>query len=165
MLTLSALGATAQVIPPPQIPWHPVPWIDTVPRESKDKPCTVDALEVTAKVKGLFSRVDTVITLRNPNGRVISCPLQFPLPDNGTVCGYALEIGGQMVDGVVVPKEKARVAFETEQRKGVYPGLVEAVKGNNCGHEVVCVKYQDGIIVTSRASGSRPQREVPVAWM
>ena len=130
MLTLSALGATAQVVPPPGIPWHPVPWIDTVPRESHDKPCTVDSLEVTAKVKGLFSRVDTVITLRNPNGRVISCPLQFPLPDSGTVCGYALEINGQMVDGVVVPKEKARVAFETEQRKGVDPGLVEAVKGN-----------------------------------
>ena len=130
MLTLSALGATAQVIPAPEIPWHPVPWIDTVPRESTDKPCTVESLEVTARVKGLFSHVDTVITLRNPNGRVISCPLQFPLPDNGTVCGYALEISGQMVDGVVVPKEKARVAFETEQRKGIDPGLVEAVKGN-----------------------------------
>ena len=129
-LTLSALGATAQVIPPPAPPWRPIPWIDTVPKENNDKPCTVDSLEVTAHVKGLFSRVDTILTLRNPNGRVISCPLQFPLPDNGTVCGYALEINGQMVDGVVVPKEKARVAFETEQRKGVDPGLVESVKGN-----------------------------------
>ena len=90
----------------------------------------VDALDIDAKVDGLHARVSTTITIRNPNARPISAPLAFPLPDGAAVCGYALEINGAMVDGVVVPKEKARVAFETEQRRGVDPGLVEAVKGN-----------------------------------
>ena len=110
-------------------PEPPTPWIE-VPLENTDKPCTVDALDVDAKVDGLHARVSTTITIRNPNPRPISAPLVFPLPDGAAVCGYALEIGGAMVDGVVVPKEKARVAFETEQRRGVDPGLVEAVKGN-----------------------------------
>ena len=113
-------------LPPPE---PPRPWIE-VPLENTDKPCTVDALDIDAKVDGLHARVSTTITIRNPNARPISAPLAFPLPDGATVCGYALEIGGAMVDGVVVPKEKARVAFETEQRRGVDPGLVEAVKGN-----------------------------------
>lgn len=110
-------------------PEPPTPWIE-VPLENTDKPCTVDALDVDAKVDGLHARVSTTITIRNPNPRPISAPLVFPLPDGAAVCGYALEINGAMVDGVVVPKEKARVAFETEQRRGVDPGLVEAVKGN-----------------------------------
>ena len=130
---LLAGSAAAQSVHPdgralPQ-PESPAPWIE-IPVESTDKPCTVDALEIDAKVDGLHARVSTTITIRNPNGRVISAPLAFPLPDAATVCGYALDINGAMVDGVVVPKEKARVAFETEQRRGVDPGLVEAVKGN-----------------------------------
>ena len=111
------------------LPRPVTPWIE-IPLENTDKPCTVDALDVDAKVDGLHARVSTTITIRNPNARPISAPLVFPLPDGAAVCGYALEINGAMVDGVVVPKEKARVAFETEQRRGVDPGLVEAVKGN-----------------------------------
>ena len=126
-----ALAAAQAIVPelPEPPPPPPRPWIE-VPLENTDKPCTVDALDIDAKVDGLHARVSTTITIRNPNARPISAPLAFPLPDGATVCGYALEIGGAMVDGVVVPKEKARVAFETEQRRGVDPGLVEAVKGN-----------------------------------
>ena len=130
LLTLiPALAAAQGIVPPSPRPWPPAPWIE-IPIESTDKPCTVDALDIDAKVDGLHARVSTTITIRNPNARVISAPLAFPLPDGAAVCGYALEINGALVDGVVVPKEKARVAFETEQRRGVDPGIVEAVKGN-----------------------------------
>ena len=130
---LLASSAAAQTISPdgralPR-PDPPTPWIE-IPVESTDKPCTVDALDIDAKVDGLHARVSTTITIRNPNPRPISAPLVFPLPEAAAVCGYALEINGALIDGVVVPKEKARVAFETEQRRGVDPGLVEAVKGN-----------------------------------
>jgi len=36
-----------------------------------------------------------------------------------------------MVDAAVVEKDQARIVFETEQRKGIDPGLVEWVGGNN----------------------------------
>ena len=128
---LPVVAAAQDVVPAPEPPQPPPPrpWIE-VPLENTDKPCTVDALDIDATVDGLHARVSTTITIRNPNARPISAPLAFPLPDGAAVCGYALEIDGAMVDGVVVPKEKARVAFETEQRRGVDPGLVEAVKGN-----------------------------------
>ncbi len=41
-----------------------------------------------------------------------------------------LDVDGAIVDGVVVEKEKARVTFEKEVRKGVDPGFVEMVTGN-----------------------------------
>jgi len=105
-------------------------WIDTTPVESTDEPCRVACLDVHAHVCGLYAEVVETIEIENPNWRDISAELVVPLPDRAAVCGYALEIDGQMVDGVVVPKERARVVFETEQRKGVDPGLVEAVRGN-----------------------------------
>ncbi|MEM9487985.1 MAG: VIT domain-containing protein, partial [Myxococcota bacterium] len=57
--------------------------------------------------------------------------LYFPLPQGATVSSYALDVNGQLVDGVVVSKDKGRQVFETEVRKGVDPGLVEWTRGNN----------------------------------
>ena len=108
----------------------PVHWLDVTPRESKDRPCTLESLEVEARVSGIFAQVTQTIVVANPNGRPISASFAIPLPDRAVVCGYALDIDGQMIEGVVVGKEKARVAFETEQRRGADPGLVEAVRGN-----------------------------------
>ena len=73
------------------------------------------------------------------------------LLQTAVVCGYALDLNGHMVDGVVVEKEKARTVqllllllkvsilslissiqvFEAEARtRGPGTGLVELVKGN-----------------------------------
>jgi hypothetical protein len=41
-----------------------------------------------------------------------------------------LDVDGQIVDGVVVEKQVARIAFEKEVRKGIDPGFVELVAGN-----------------------------------
>lgn len=79
---------------------------------------------------GLCRKVETTLIFTNPNSRAFAGELEFPLPDGAAVCGYVLEVNGIMVPGVICEKEKARVAFENEMRKGVDPGIVENVKGN-----------------------------------
>ncbi|MBR4985344.1 MAG: hypothetical protein IKY83_06375, partial [Proteobacteria bacterium] len=86
------------------------------------------ALDV--RVSGMFARVSTAFSVYNDNGRVFEGALEFPLPDGGVVCGYAIDISGVMTDARVVEKEKARIAFEAEVKLGADPGLVEQVKGN-----------------------------------
>lgn len=98
--------------------------------KSTDKPCTIRSLDLKVHVCGLYADVTETLTIKNPNARDLSANIAIPMPDRAVVCGYALDIDGQMIDGVVVPKEKARVVFETEQRIGADPGLVESVKGN-----------------------------------
>ncbi|MBR6020862.1 MAG: DUF2135 domain-containing protein, partial [Kiritimatiellae bacterium] len=93
-------------------------------------PAELRSLDLRATVRGLYATVETTLVFHNPNDRVLEGELVFPLPDGAAVCGYALDIDGALVPGVVVPKEKARVAFETEVRRGVDPGLVEHVRGN-----------------------------------
>ena len=107
-----------------------VPVVRPVDLRADEKPTTVEAWHVEARVSGVFATVTTAFTVRNPNARPLEGALEFPLPDGARVCGYALDIDGVMTDGVVVPKEKARVAFEKEVKKGVDPGLVEHLKGN-----------------------------------
>lgn len=99
-------------------------------QQQAGEPMQVREMSVRARIQGLFAEVETTLSFYNPNGRPLEGELVFPLPDGAAVCGYGLDVGGQLVDGVVVKKEKARVAFETETRRRVDPGLVEFVKGN-----------------------------------
>jgi hypothetical protein len=65
-----------------------------------------------------------------------------------------------MVDGVVVEKQEARIAFEKEVRRRVDPGLVEWVQGNNFrtrvwpipaqGSRTIKVQYVSDLVSTDR---------------
>jgi len=97
--------------------------------EGTDKPIAIEALDVEARIVGHLAETSMTLTFFNPANRVLAGDLTFPLPAGATVSGYALDVNGTLVDGVVVDKVKARQVFETEVRKGVDPGLVERVAG------------------------------------
>ncbi len=97
---------------------------------NNETPVRIGEYSLKTHVRGLFARVETEFTLCNDNGRTFEGELEFPLPDDGVVCGYAIDIDGVMTPATVVEKEKARIAFEEEVKRGVDPGLVEQVRGN-----------------------------------
>lgn len=99
-------------------------------KSSQDQPVIITDVEVSARIAGLMAETTVTIVFSNPNSRPMEGELSYPLPPDATIVGYALDIGGRMVDGVPVPKQKARVAFDEEQRKGIDPGLVEWSGGN-----------------------------------
>ncbi|HYD42405.1 MAG TPA: VIT and VWA domain-containing protein [Anaeromyxobacter sp.] len=113
------LPAAAQVLAPPRL----------VVRAA-ERPVTVAALDVRVVIQGLAAETTETITFHNPNGRVLEGELEFPLPDGAAVTGFALDVDGRLAEGVVVPKDEARVVLETEIRRGVDPGVVEQVRGN-----------------------------------
>ena len=130
MFVFAAVAAFAQErMPAPESPLPP-PVIRPVNLRADEKPTTIATYAVEARVAGAFATVRALIVVENPNSRPLEGALEFPLPDGASVCGYALDMNGVMIDGVVVKKEKARVAFEKEVKKGVDPGLVEHVQGN-----------------------------------
>lgn len=117
-------NVVAEVIP------LPPPIVVVRDLRADEKPVAVATSAETVGDNGIVRRVRTCFTFTNPNARAMQGEFEFPIPDGATVCGYALEINGSMVPGVVCAKEAARVAFENEVRKGVDPGIVEQVKGN-----------------------------------
>ena len=141
---LTATSVLAQdVIRIPDRPpiWRPVPrcprcWphppIIVIEQIKKDEQAIeIGAYSVDAHVDGMYAHVTTEFTVINKNSRVFEGELEFPLPDGATISGYAIDIDGAMVDARVVEKEKARIAFEAEVKKGVDPGIVEQVRGNS----------------------------------
>jgi Ca-activated chloride channel family protein len=90
----------------------------------------VSKVEVAARVVGSIAETRITLTFKNPHNRVLEGEFSFPLPEGATISGYALDINGLMVDGVVVEQEEGRRVFEKIVRRGVDPGLAEWVKGN-----------------------------------
>jgi Ca-activated chloride channel homolog len=99
--------------------------------DAKAEPVQLSKMDVAVKILGEIAETRTTMTFYNPHSRVLEGNLHFPLPEGATISGYALDVNGIMVDGVVVEKHEARRVFEREERKGVDPGLVEWLKGNN----------------------------------
>jgi hypothetical protein len=89
------------------------------------RPMVVEKVDIHVVIRGLLAETTTTLTFRNPHERVLEGELLFPLPEGATISGFGLDVGGQLVEGVIVEKNAARVAFETEVRKGVDPGLVD----------------------------------------
>ncbi len=102
-----------------------------ISKPGKEQPVSISRAEVTTRLNGIMAETTVTLTFSNPNDRVLEGELYYPLPDGAALQGYALDINGQLVDGVPVTKEKARVIFEEEQRKNIDPGLVEWTGGNS----------------------------------
>lgn len=136
-----------------------------VREDGQPKAMVLDELTVDVAIVGYIAETRLTMTYRNPHSRVLEGELIFPLPEGATVSGYALDVDGHMVDGVVVEKAKAQRVFETVVRRGVDPGLVEWVKGNNFrtrvyplpakGKRTIMVRYLAELEIGERAFAYR----------
>jgi len=100
-------------------------------KNAGEEPVRLAELAMRVRIFGHLAESTMTMKFYNPNSRVLEGELEFPMPEGAVMSGYALDINGDLVEGVAVEKQKAREIFETEVRKGVDPGLVEKVKGNN----------------------------------
>jgi len=120
MLPVAVASAQMQVLPPVMFD------------ESADKavPLALAAMEADVQVTGFAARVRLTMTFWNPSNRPRAGNVYIPLPAHATVSAYALDIQGAMVDGVAVPRERARRVYQTVMARGIDPGIVEWTKGN-----------------------------------
>jgi hypothetical protein len=97
----------------------------------KHQAMVLQELDVAVRIHGAAAETKMTMTFYNPHSRVLEGQLYFPLPEGAFISGYALDINGVMVDGVVVEKKKARQVFENVVRRKIDPGLIEWAAGNN----------------------------------
>jgi hypothetical protein len=86
---------------------------------------------IETKVLACLAETRTTLTIGNPHTAPVEADLHFALPAGAVVNGYALDVNGQMVDGVAVDKEEGRRVFEdivVRQRRD--PGLIEHAGAN-----------------------------------
>lgn len=95
------------------------------------KPLALANADVRVVLVGPLAETTATLTFRNDTPRQLEGELTFPLPDGATVTGFGLDVNGELVDGVPVARELARLTYEQETHKRVDPGLVEQTVGNN----------------------------------
>ena len=100
------------------------------PAIAGERPIRLSSMSIQAKTYGFLASTRIELEFENPNNRVLEGEFVFPLTPAQTVAGYALEVNGALREGVVVPKQTARIAFEEITRRGVDPGLAELTRGN-----------------------------------
>ncbi len=115
------IAAAAHAQQAPQV------WVPPAPSQ---QPITLDEVSIDVQMRGFLATSRIKMTFANPNNRVLEGEFVFPLGANQTLSGYALEVNGAMRQGVVVPRETARVAFEETVRAQIDPGLAELTRGN-----------------------------------
>ncbi len=159
--------------PPPAAPvTRPPALLAKISSDGPSEPLRLVRARYDVVVTGFLARTRATLTFRNELSRVLEGELVFPLPEGATVCGYALDVDGEMVDGVPVEKEKARVAFEQEVRGGIDPGLVEWVKGNTFrtrvwpiparGSRTVRVEYITSLVAEAGSGGRAAFYHLPL---
>ncbi len=83
------------------------------------------------------------LTYFNANDRDLEARLEFPLPGDAFVTRFAMEVDGQLREGVVVDKAKGRQAYDEIVSMKVDPGLVEQVQGRDFRADVYPVPARD----------------------
>ncbi len=137
------------------------------------EPLRVAKMEVQVSIDGFLAETTTTLTFHNSYHRPLEGELVFPLPEGATLSGYALDVGGELVDGVPVERHEARIAFEKEVRKGIDPGLAEWVAGNNFrtrvfpipadGTRTVRVRYVSRLVTRGPAGAKEAFYLLPLA--
>ncbi|WFO16942.1 DUF2135 domain-containing protein [Cellulophaga baltica 4] len=101
------------------------------PAENGTNPIELSSLHINVFVIDNMATTTLEMQFFNDNDRVMQGELNFPLGNGVTVSRFALDVNGEMREGVVVDKETATQAFESVTRRNVDPGLAEVTKGNN----------------------------------
>jgi Ca-activated chloride channel family protein len=170
-----AIGVLLLTAPSPQSltsPGRPPALLVRMAEEGPSQPLSIEKMDVQVSATAFLAETTTTIVFRNDNARALEGELVFPLPEGATLSGYALDVEGVLVDGVVVEQQKARIVFEQEVRKGIDPGLAEWVKGSNFrtriwpvparGTRTVRVRYLSALSVRGSDTGLEATYVLPM---
>ncbi|KIA89716.1 VIT domain-containing protein [Kaistella jeonii] len=91
----------------------------------------LQSLNYDIKITGNISTTVATMVFKNNSSRILEGRITFPLPENVSVSGYALDINGKLRNAVPVEKARAKEVFESIEKRSVDPGILEKVEGNN----------------------------------
>lgn len=84
-----------------------------------------------SQIVGNTRQTEVNLIVTNASSRILEGEFEFPLNENESITGFALDINGTLRQGVAVEKEKGRQIFEDIVRKNVDPALLEMTAGNS----------------------------------
>jgi hypothetical protein len=90
------------------------------------KALKISDMEAIIVVRGMIAETTLSINFLNPSNQTLEGEFTLDMPLGSVVNGYALDINGNMVDGVLVPPHQAQVAYEQRVERRIDPGIGSA---------------------------------------
>jgi len=98
--------------------------------DGRATPLTVGEHHVTVEIRDQIARTTIEETFVNHTRSRMEGTFHFPLPQDASISGFGMWIGGELVEADIVEKQRAREIYETILREKRDPGLLEWTGGN-----------------------------------
>ncbi|MBN1417296.1 MAG: VWA domain-containing protein, partial [Planctomycetes bacterium] len=98
--------------------------------DDRDVPLTIGYHKVTVDIRDQIARTMIEESFVNHADSTLEGVFYFPLPQDSSISGFAMWIGGELVEADIVEKERAREIYEEILREKRDPGLLEWTGGN-----------------------------------
>ena len=92
--------------------------------------CPLKHTDVKAEISGFISRVVVTQQFENPFKEKIEAVYTFPLPQNAAVDDMTMNVGERTIRGKILPREEARVVYETAKASGQVASLLDQERPN-----------------------------------
>jgi tetratricopeptide (TPR) repeat protein len=103
----------------------------TIQEENQSRVLKISKMHVSVEVTGNIAVTTYDVLFFNSLGRDLEGELSLALGNNQEICRYALDINGNLREGVIIEKVKARQTFEAIVRQNIDPGIGHLTLGNH----------------------------------
>jgi len=109
----------------------------------------IEHLGVSVDIRAGLAQITLDATLLNETDDEVEARFRYPLPAGSVINDYALDLEGILVDGVLIPKERAETLYTDRVTATVDPGIAARTSDN---------QYQTRIYPISANGGRRKIR-------
>ncbi|MFM6854355.1 MAG: VIT domain-containing protein, partial [Sphingopyxis sp.] len=85
----------------------------------------IEVLDLKVRIRGGVAETTMTATFRNTGQQQLEGDFLFDMPAGSVITGYALDVGANMIDGVLAGRDQAREAYQRRVVQRVDPGLAE----------------------------------------
>lgn len=100
-------------------------WSNGVRSDASKREIRVSSLDVSVEVRGDIAETTVTATFTNPTNELLEGQFRLNMPRNAVITGYALDVNGVLIDGVLETKYKAAEAYQRRVSQRIDPGLAE----------------------------------------
>src|SRR5688572_25266064 len=80
--------------------------------KSRSADLRIETMDVAVRLHGGIAETTVTARFRNDGQEILEGRFMLQMPDSSIVTGYALDVGGRMVEGVLLDQLEARRAYE-----------------------------------------------------
>lgn len=102
-----------------------IAYADGVHSEANKRDLGISSLDVDVNVRGDIAETTVTVAFENPTNNILEGQFALNMARGAVVTGYALDINGTLIDGVLETKYKAAEAYQRRVNVRIDPGLAE----------------------------------------